>query len=458
MEGGFSIADAAPGTEPVPIPRAPGWLPWLGHSPRLLSKPLEFMLSLQKIGALVRVDIGTVPVVVVTDPELTRQVLNDSRTFDKGGPLFDKVRDLTGESLLTSAYNVHKRQRALMQPAFTRQRIKHYTAIMSEEIEAVLGRWQDGATIDVTEDVYNITARVGARTMFAAEIARPAVARIVAALSIYLKELFIRVMAPSGFFNVLPMPGNFRYRRAFRILHEAIDEIIASYHASGVSHGDLLSMLIAGKDDDGVALTDQEIHNEVITLFLAGIETTGSTLSWTLYLLGQHPEVAAQVNAEVDSVLGGRGAEWEDLSRLVVTDRVITESLRIYPPGWFFTRTTTKPVMLGPHWLPEGTGLVYSPYLLHRSAGGFDKPDHFDPDRWLPERSGDLPKSAFIPFGGGVHKCIGDRFGLTEVTLAVTMIASRWSLHPAGTRPVKPAARRATLTPDRLLMRIQKRN
>jgi cytochrome P450 len=165
-------------------------------------------------------------------------------------------------------------------------------------------------------------------------------------------------MVPSTLFKLVPMPGNGRYRRAFRILHEAIDEIIASYHASERSHGDLLSMLLAAKDDNGVALTDQEVHNQVITLFLAGIETTGSCLSWTLHLLASHPQVAEQLNAEVDGVIGERGVEWEDLPQLVLTARTITESLRIYPPGWFFTRTTTKPVMLGPHWLPKGTGLV----------------------------------------------------------------------------------------------------
>ncbi|MEU6199526.1 cytochrome P450 [Streptomyces sp. NPDC047061] len=438
-----------------PVPVAPGRLPVLGHAVPLFRRPLHFLRSLEQVGELVRVDIGALPMVVITDAGLTRQVLTDSRTFDKGGALFDKVRELTGDSLLTSRFETHRRQRRLMQPAFGRARVQAYAKVMNSMIDAVLGEWEEGSVIDVAAAAYDITSRTAARTMFAADVAGPAAARVVAALSVYLHGLFLRMMAPSGALGRLPTPGNLRYERAVRLLHSSVDEIIEAYRASGEDHGDLLSMLLAaGDDDDGERLSPQEIHDQVITLFLAGIETTAAALSWSLYLLGAHPEAAERLWTEVDSVLGGRSADWTDIGSLPETRRVITEALRMYPPGWIFTRVTTAEVALGPHLLPAGTGLAYSPYLLHHDPGVFADPDRFDPDRWLPERAASVSKGAFVPFGGGVHKCIGDTFGMTEATLALATIAARWTLAPEFRGPVEPAPRRATLSPARLPMRV----
>jgi pentalenene oxygenase len=466
--------DYVPEHEPIPI--APGRLPLVGHAVRLFRDPLTFLRSLRPVGGLVRVDIGAMPMVVITDAALTRQVLLDSRTFDKGGALFDKVRELTGDSLLTSRFEPHHRQRRLMQPAFARKRIESYATIMSGMIDAVLGQWRDEAVVDITAAMYDITARTAAHAMFAADVAGPAAARVVEALSVYLHGLFFRMMSPSSLPARIPTPANRRYDRSVRLLHESVDEIIAAYRASGLDHGDLLSMLLVGDEsihrdaddsasiksgdsaaEEPAALSPQELHDQVITLFLAGIETTASALAWTMYLLGAHPETARALRDEADAVLGDRSPEWDDISQLTLTQRVLTEALRMYPPGWIFTRIVTQDTTLGPYRLAEGTGLAYSPYLVHHSPQMFEQPDRFDPDRWQPERMAQLPKDAFIPFGAGVHRCIGESFGLTEATLTLAAISARWIVEPLLDRPVEPAPRRATLTPGRLPMRVRRR-
>ncbi len=444
-------------TRDAAVPVAPGRLPVVGHAVPLFRDPLKFLRSLTTVGRLVRIDIGALPMIMITDPELTRQVLLDSQTFDKGGALFDKVRELTGDSLLTSTYETHRRQRRLMQPAFNRPQVQTYVSTMNDMIEGVLSQWNDGTVVDMAAATYDITSRTAARTMFAADVAGPAAAHVVDALSIYLQGLFLRMMAPTGLIGRIPTPGNIRYNRAVKALHESVDEIITAYRQAGVDNGDLLSMLLAASDDDGGELSPQDIHNQVITLFLAGIETTAGALAWSLAMLGEHPGVAGRVRSEVDTVLNGRPAQWADLPKLVQTRMVLTEALRLYPPGWIFTRVTTREVTLGQHTLPEGTGLAYSPYLLHHNADVFPEPDRFDPDRWSSARAGEIPRDAFVPFGGGVHRCIGEAFGVTEATLALATITARWEFRSVLGHPVEPAPRRATLTPGHLPMRIHRR-
>jgi cytochrome P450 len=441
-----------------PIPLAPGRLPGIGHALLLLNRPLAFLRSLPKIAPLVQVNIGSLPMIVVTNAALTQLVLTDSKTFDKGGALYDKVVPLTGESLLTSKHDMHRRQRRLMQPAFSQARIKLYANVMRDVIDGVLGSWANGSVVDMTEATYQITSQSAARTMFASPLAGEPVNRLVEALGIYLHGLFLRMMDPTGLYEHIPLPANLQYNRAVALLHESVDEIINGYKKSSVDHGDLLSMLLAGEDEHGEKLTHEEVHNQVITLFLAGIETTGGTLGWSIYFLGENPHIARRLRDETDRVLAGRPAQWEDVPQLAETRRVITESLRMYPPGWLFTREVMCDTELGGYHLPKGTGVAYSPYLLHRNPEAFTDPDSFDPDRWLSGRVESIPKGAFVPFGGGTHKCIGDQFGLTEVTLALANLAANWDFVPEFEGSVEPAPRRATLTPTKLPMRVSRRS
>jgi cytochrome P450 len=443
---------------PVPVPTAPARWPLLGHSWPLLNAPRDFLLSLEKVGGLVRVYIGRMPMVIITDPELTRQVLHDSATFDKGGSLYDKLRELTGDGLLTSQSEPHKRQRRLVQPAFKKSSIRDYSAAMAGLAEQTLRGWEDGAEVDMKAAAYHIVSRIAARSMFSAEMAEASIARIAEALAIYLNGLFVRTVGPGPLLERLPTPGNRRYRRALQVLHEEIRRIIQEYIASGVEREDVLSILLREKDEGGGAgLSPEEVHHQVTTLLLAGIETSAATLCWCLYLLGRHPDVTRRLQAELDTVLGGREARWEDLARLQETRRIVMESLRLYPPGWLFTRVTMRDTVLGPYALPQGTGIAYSPYLLHRSPRSFAQPDVFDPDRWLPERSTRAALDSFVPFGGGVRRCIGEMLGVTEVSLTLATIASRWEARCVRDEPLEPAPAHVSLIPRQLRMRVLRR-
>ncbi|WP_434382215.1 cytochrome P450 [Melittangium boletus] len=441
------------------VPTAPARLPLLGHSLPLLNRSREFLCSLAEVGGLVRVYIGQMPLVVITDAELTRQMLNDSTTFDKGGGLYEKLSELTGAGLLTSQSELHKRQRRLIQPAFNRNALKAYSAGMADVVEEALRGWEDGLRVDIKAAAYHIVSRISARSMFSAEMDDASIARVSEALSVYLNGLFVRTVGPGLIFDVLPIPGNLRYKKSIAILHEEIRKIIDAYVNTGVEREDVLSMLLKEKDEEEKAgLSPREVHNQVTTLLLAGIETSAATLCWALYLLSLHPDITRRLHAEVDSVLQGRNAQWDDIPHLKETRRIVMETLRLYPPGWIFTRVTMRETVLGGYLLPQGTGIAYSPYLLHRNPSAFPQPDLFDPDRWLPERSKDLAMSNFVPFGGGARRCIGEMLGLTEVMLTLATIASKWEVRDVENGPVEPAPAHVSLTPKHLRMRVTRRS
>ncbi|MFF5491376.1 cytochrome P450 [Streptomyces virginiae] len=256
----------------------------------------------------------------------------------------------------------------------------------------------------------------------------------------------------------LPTPGNRRYHQARADLPGVFDHIVTDRRGADTDHGDLVSMLLTAHDSDsGPAdqrLTDAEIIDQIITFFLVGTETSATALAWALHLLAQHPEIEKRLHAEVDAVLGGRPATHADLPRLELTGRVITETLRLWPPAWFFTRTCTADTRLGRHTVPAGTTLLYSPYLLHRQADLYPDPDRFDPDRWT---TGQPRREAFIPFGAGPRKCIGDRFATIVSTLALATITTRWRLEPLPGTRVRPTVSGPALNPKGLRMRATAR-
>ena len=441
----------------APIPRAPNRIPILGHSVQLFTDPLPFVERLMKIGSLVRVDLGRLPMFLITDPELTQQILQDGRTFDKGGALTDKMRELASNSLLTSRYDDHKTQRRLMQPAFSRTRMAGYACDMNSAIDAVIGHWQEGDSVEITAACYEIAARSASRTMFAANVTGAATVSLVDDLTTYLSGLFIRMMISSRIMRFLPTPGNLRYNRAMRRIHITIDRMIDAYQQSGVDRGDLLSMMLAARDQDGKPWTHREIHEQVLTMFLAGIETTASVMGWAIYLIGQHPDFAERAAVQVIDTIGDSVPQAEHLPKLYEIRCAVMETLRLYPPAWLNTRVVTQEIVLGNHRLRAGDGIAYSPYVLHRNPTLFEAPEQFVPERWLPEKAKSIPNHSFIPFGGGVFKCIGDQFGIMEATLTLAKILSKWRLCPNRESQIRPVPRRALLAPSRFEMRLAAR-
>jgi cytochrome P450 len=438
--------------------RAPGAWPVVGHLPHLLRAPLRFLDSLPAHGDLVEIRLGPRPAFILCHPELAKQVMADGRTFDRIGPLYEGSRAALGNGLATCPHADHRRQRMLMQPAFRAEYLAGYADAMRTEITAVVDRWQPGTVIDVVDEMFALTTTVAVRTLFGSDVADHDIDELRDCLDIFLRGVYLRALLPAV--DSVPTPNSRRYTRALATWRAHVTRIIADRRADRQDRHDLLSRLIAARDDDGGAMTEQELHDQVAVLILAGAETTSSALSWTLHLVATHPDAERALHAEVDAVRAGGDATPADLPRLAWTEQVIRESLRLYPPAWVLPRTTTRDVDLAGRRLPAGSTLVFSPYILHRHPDFHPEPNHFRPERHSTTRrdtdpvgSPPWPRSAFVPFGSGPHKCIGDAFALTEATLALASITARWRLRPAGTAAIRPSPR-SVLTPRRLPMRL----
>jgi cytochrome P450 len=342
-------------------------------------------------------------------------VLCHDRVFDRGGFFFERGREVVGDGLCSCPYSRHRRQRSLLQPAFHPDRIASYTQVITDRISAVTGSWQHGQILDVIAEMTTMTATTTAATLFADTLPSPLLHQTLEDLTTIVASVFRRMLMPSPL-DRLPTPGNRRYHHAKVRLRQSLTEIITARNANTTHHRDLLGALLSARDPEGnnQGLSETEILDQVVTFFLAGTETTASTLAWALHLLAQHPDIRAQLHTELDTVLAGHPATHADLPQLELTSRVIRETLRLWPPGWMFTRIVTADSDLGGHHLPAGTTIIVSPYLIHHHPDLYEHPDRFDPDRWLPEAAHAIPRHAYIPFGGGARKCIGDTFALTE--------------------------------------------
>lgn len=432
------------------VAQAPNRLPLLGHAHLMARRPLDFLASLPSLGDLVELRIGSKPAYMPCHPELVRQVLLNARVYDTGGPVKEKARPILGNGLITSDWADHRRQRRMVQPAFHQAHITSYARVMEEECAAHADSWRGGQPFDVGDAMQALTARVTARALFATEMAPHSVAEIQRSLPVMVRGAYRRAVDPTGLLARLPLPANREFDSALGRLHTLIDGIIGDYRRSGQDRGDLLSALLAARDDEdgedgedgekGGGMSDQEVHDQVMTLLLAGVETTASALTWAWHLLAAHPEAEARLHAEVDEVLADRVPTYADVPRLAYTQRIFTETLRLYPPAWMYTRTTTEPTELGGHRLPVGADILISPYVIHRIPDLFARPEVFDPDRWLPERAKEVARGSYLPFGAGSRKCIGDVFGMTEATLALAALASRWRLRAVPGTTVRPRA------------------
>lgn len=438
------------------IPLAPRSLPLLGHALPLTRDPLRFFTSLPDRGPMVRLRMGPRSVVMVCDPVLTRQVLLEDRVFDKGGPLFDRVGEVLGNGLITCPHSQHRRQRRLCQPSFHPARFAGYADTTASAAGSSVGEWHDGQVFDVLRELMAMTAHATTQTMFSTTLSVEARREFVEDLTPVLEGIFRRMVTPP-FLERVPSARTRRYLAARDRSRGLVTRIAVERRTDGTDHGDLLSALVGAVDPDSLdgrsRLNDTELADEVLTFLAAGTETTAVTLTWALYLLARHPEIEAGIHEEVDRVLGGAAPTYADLPALERIGRVITETLRLYPPTWLLTRVVAKDTELGGTRLPAGTTLAFSPYLLHHRPDLFPDPDVFDPDRWITARP---DRTAYLPFGAGPRKCIGDRLALIQAPLILASIAARWRLRPIDDRAVRPSLR-ATLAPHGLRMRVAAR-
>ncbi|WP_245546947.1 cytochrome P450 [Nocardia brevicatena] len=409
------------------IPLAPGSLPVLGHAVAMLRNPTQFLSRLPECGDLVEIRLGPAKAIVVCTPQLTHQVLHDDRTFAKGGPFFERVREAVGDGVASCAYDKHRRQRRLLQPAFHHTRIPGYAHRMEAAIVEVTGSWRNGSVIDVLGDMSTIAANSVAAALFSEGLSRSALRQVSSDVQTVMAGFYRRMFMPS-LLRDLPIRSNRRYEIARARLRRALAEIIADRRAADRSYDDLLSAMVAARDHHE-ALSDTEIIDNITTFFIAGIATAASAMAWAVSHVANHPGIEQQLHEEIDTVLAGRAATHDDLPRLDLTRRILLETLRDTPPAWILTRAATVDTELNGYTITAGTTIVYSPYLIHHRADLYPNPDRFDPERWLPSSNAPGPMhDPFVPFASGPRKCIGDNFVMTEATLALATIAARWRL------------------------------
>jgi cytochrome P450 len=415
-----------------------------GHLPELRRDLLGLYLRCaREYGDVSLLRFGLRPVYLINHPDLIEQILN-SRNFIKHYAL-RMNRRLLGNGLLVSEGDFWLRQRRLIQPAFLPQRIASYAAVMIDYTERHSAAWHTGDKRDVHADMRQLTMQIAAKTLFGADVEGqgPVVSRaLIEVMESFNRRLFSVLRLPDS----VPTPANVRAWLALRRLNRILYEIINQRRADG-QESDLLSILLHARDEEGGGMTDRQLRDEAMTLFLAGHETTALALTWTLYALARHPEVAARLRRELDEVLCGRHPTVADLPALRYCEAVIQEGMRLYPPAYVVGREVVNGCEVGGYHLPAGASILMVQYAVHRDPRFYDEPERFHPERWLDGLLKRLPKYAYFPFGGGPRVCIGNSFAMMEAVLVLASICRRWRLSPASEAPMRFRPR-LTLAPE----------
>lgn len=414
-------------------PPGPRSRPIIGLFPEFRKDPPGLLWKLaREYGDLVYFKLGPQHMYLVNRPEWIQDILVTGAHRFRKSRILQRAKMLLGEGLLTSEGADHLRQRRLVQPAFHRQRLAGYAEAMVECAQRTSARWQEGATIDVATEMTRLTLAIVGRALFSAEV-EDAADDVGQAMSNILGMFDLMLVPYSQYLQHLPLSSTRRYERAKAVLDSTIYRIIRARRAEGIDRGDLLSMLLLAQDEqgDGGAMTDQQVRDESLTLFLAGHETTANALTWAWYLLAKHPEAEARLQAELQDVLCDRSPSVEDLPQLRYTEMVFSEALRLYPPAWAIGRLCTEAHPLGGYTIPEGSVCLLSPFAVQRDDRWFDDPLAFRPERWAENRES-RPKFAFFPFGGGARVCIGERFAWMEGILVLATLARQWRVEIEG--------------------------
>jgi cytochrome P450 len=397
-----------------------------------------FTWIVREYGDLVGLRVLNFRILLINHPDHIEDVLvNHPRKFIKGRVLKANKR-VFGSGLLTSEGDFWLRQRRLAQPAFHPARIASYASTMVEYTERLLHEWQDGEERDIHKEMMRLTLQIVGKTLFDADVEHDAqdVGKSMELLLEFGADFRRTLFVP----HWLPTPTNIRMERAIRKIEKVLYRMIAEKRASGRDAGDLLSMLLAAQDDDGTRMTDRQLRDEAITLFLAGHETTANTLSWTWWLLAQNPAVEARLHDELRAVLARRSPSLDDLPNLVYTNHIITESMRLYPPAWGTARTAIEDHEIAGYSVPKGSGVSFAQWTVHRDPRWYDAPDEFRPERWDGDLLKRLPRFAYFPFGGGPRQCIGNAFALMEAALILATIAQQYRFRLVDGHAVVPLA------------------
>jgi cytochrome P450 len=426
------------------VPPGPRGLPLLGSLVDFVwGDPIRTVLdALREHGDVVRFRFGPYHFYVVNHPDHIRHVLQENRQNYVKSINYETLVPVLGRGLLTNEGERWLRQRRLIQPGFHRQRIAGLATEMTTQTAAMLTHWQQyeasGEAFDVAQEMMRLTFAIVGRTLFSVDLSGEAEA-IGPALTVALEWANDRTVQLVRLPLSVPTPANRRVLRAIETLDAMVFRIIEERRRRPAGGHDLLSMLLEARDErTGEGMSDQQLRDEVMTLVLAGHETTANALTWTLYLLSKHPTVARRLRAEVVGVLGERVPTSDDLPQLPYTLRVIEEALRLYPPAWWIERQSVRADEIGEYSIEPQAFVAIVPYAMHRHPTYWDNPEGFDPDRFAPERAADRPKFAYLPFGGGPRQCIGNGFALMEAQLVLAMLMQHYRLDLVPGHPVEP--------------------
>jgi cytochrome P450 len=410
----------------------------LGNLPEFRKDPLGFLTRCAKeYSEIVPLRMLHLPIYLLLNPEYIEYVLSThGRDFVKPR-LFQIAKGFLREGLILSEGDAWLRQRRLMQPAFHKNRTDAYGQIMVEYTERLIASWQAGQTVNLSQAMSRLAMEIVVKALLNYDVSndREGMGQ---AFNVVVDEVTARFNNPVPIPDNVPTPGNLRYRRAIKYLDTMIYRIIRHRQAHPEDQGDLLSMLLQARYEDGSPMTDEQLRDETITIFVAGHDTTATTLSWCWYLLSQHPEVEAKLMAELESVLGGRAPTAADLPQLRYTEMIVMETLRLYQPTPILGRTSIKEVELGGHHFPAGTEFLIVPMLIHHSSRYYESPEEFQPERWEGDLLKRLPKFAYMPFSHGPRLCLGGTFATMEAKLIVATIAQRFHLQLAPGEVVVP--------------------
>jgi cytochrome P450 len=373
----------------------------------------------------------------INHPSAIKDVLvTHQRNFTKSRGL-ERAKKLLGNGLLTAEGQTHLRHRRLLQPAFHRERIAGYAHVMIDYAARMADRWQPGTTIDIAKEMMRVTLSIAGKTLFDTDVESKA-DEVGVAVTDVLESFWLNLLPGADVLEKLPIPKLQRAHESRLRLDALIYQMIAERKRSGGDRGDMLSMLIAAQDEDTAPLTDEEVRDEAITILLAGHETTANALTWTLYLLSQNPDAARCLHSELDAVLAGRLPTPRDYPQLVYTRKVVTESMRLYPPAWIIGRRAIDRYSIGEYEVAPRGMVFMSPYVMQRDARFYADAERFLPARWTPEFDATLPRFAYFPFGGGARQCIGEQFAWMEAVLVLATIAQRWRLELDPSQRIVP--------------------
>ena len=412
--------------------------------PEFRGDRLGFLVrTARQYGGVARFGLRTRSVYLVTDPAAVKRVLQDNAdNYGRKTRSLAALRETIGDGLLTTTGPAWWRNRRLAQPAFHKQRLGAFAGTMAEAAAGFVGRVSNpgapAAPFDLVPELARLTLKILGRCLFARDLTDDADA-VGGAVQVVLHHTIEKLGRLVPMPGVVPTPKNLRFKKALRALDRVVMALIDERRkgGDGDGRGDLLTMLVSARDEEtGEGLGDQQLRDEVMTLLLAGHETTAMALAWTFYLLSLHPGPRRRLEEEVDAVLGRRPPGLDDLPRLTYTRMVLEESMRLYPPAWVITRSATGADELGGFSIPAGDMVLLSPYVTHHDPALWEDPEGFDPERFAPAAEGTRPRYAYYPFGGGPHLCIGAGFAMMEATIVLATVAQRLRLDLEPGRPV----------------------